>query len=57
MNQNKSSIQQRTSDYQQRLVRPNPPTPEMVQRAQPFRADTLQSIEAAIKNCSTIIDV
>ena len=38
-------------------IRPNPPTPEMVQRAQPFRADTLQSIEAAIKNCSTIIDV
>lgn len=50
MNQKKSSTQQRTSDYQQRLVRPNPPTPEMVQRAQPFRGDTLKELEAVIKN-------
>jgi len=55
MNQNKSSTQQRTSDYQQRLVRPNPPSPEMVQRAQPFRADTLQNIEAAIRDLSPIV--
>lgn len=36
---------------------PKPPTPEMVARAQPYRADTLQAMEAVIKNVSTIIDV
>ena len=56
MNQNKSSIQQRTSDYIHRLVRPNPPTPEMIARAQPFRADTLQEVEAIIKNPSHVIN-
>ena len=32
------------------LVAPNPPTPEMVARAQPFRADVVQQMEATIKD-------
>jgi hypothetical protein len=44
-----NSNQTRTSNYEQRLQRPNPPSPEMVQRAQPFRADTLQVMEAVIR--------
>jgi hypothetical protein len=36
-------------------IRPNPPTPEMVERAQPFRADTLQEMEAIIKHPSHVI--
>ena len=78
MNQNKSSIQQRTSEETRALqfstgevklgvvylgadpsnciaIRPNPPTPEMVARAQPFRADTLQEMEAIIKHPSNVI--
>jgi hypothetical protein len=35
--------------YEMRLRRPNPPSPEMVQRAQPFRADVVQ-MDAAIKH-------
>ena len=34
---------------------PKPPTPEMIARAQPFRADTLQEVEAIIKNPSHVI--
>lgn len=34
------------------LKRPNPPTPEMVARAQPFRADVVQAMEATIKDPS-----
>jgi len=56
MNQNKSSTPQRTSNYIQRLVRPKPPTPEMVARAQPYRADTLQEMEAIIKRPNHLID-
>ena len=37
-------------------IRPNPPTPEMIARAQPFRADTLQEMEAIIKNPSHVIN-
>lgn len=61
MNQNKSSTQQRTSNYDEKggaefyLKRPNPPTPEMVARAQPYRADTLQEMEAIIKHPSNVI--
>lgn len=59
MNQKKSSTQQRTSNYTQRLKRPNPPTEEMVARAQPFRADTLQEFEASIRDTRNpvVIDV
>lgn len=39
------------------LKRPNPPSPEMVQRAQPYRADTLQELEAVIKYPAKSIDV
>ena len=39
------------------LKRPNPPSPEMVQRAQPYRADTLQELEAVIKYPAKAIDV
>lgn len=69
MNQNKSSTQQRTSEEVKLgvvylgadpanciAIRPNPPTPEMVARAQPFRADTLQEMEAIIKHPSHVID-
>ncbi len=43
--------------YESRLIRPNPPSPEMVQRAQPYRADTLQELEAVIKYPAKSIDV
>jgi len=43
--------------YESRLIRPNPPTPEMVQRAQPFRADTIQEFEAVIKYPANPLDV
>jgi len=33
-------------------VRPNPPTPEMVARAQPFRGDVVKAMEATIKDPS-----
>lgn len=46
MNSNRTQ----TSNYEQRLQRPKPPSPEMVQRAQPFRADTLAPIEAATRD-------
>lgn len=39
-----------TSEYKARLIRPNPPTPEMVAAAQPYRADVVgadQLIELA----------
>jgi hypothetical protein len=48
-------MQPQTSNYDEKgggefyLKRPNPPTPEMVARAQPFRADVVQ-MDAAIKN-------
>lgn len=50
-----SSTLQRISE----LKRPNPPTPEMVARAQPFRADTLQEFEASIRDTRNpvVIDV
>ncbi len=57
MNPNKSSTQQRISNYESLLKRPNPPSPEMVQRAQPYRADTLQELEAVIKYPAKSIDV
>ena len=41
-------MQQQTSE----LKRPNPPTPEMVARAQPFRADVVKAMEATIKDPS-----
>jgi hypothetical protein len=47
----------RAFDYLAKLKRPNPPTPEMVQRAQPYRADTLQELEAVIKYPAKSIDV
>lgn len=50
-----TSTQTRSSEYEQRLNRPNPPSSEMVKRAQPFRADTLQVMEAIIKNPSTSV--
>jgi hypothetical protein len=35
-----------TSDsYESRLVRPNPPTRQLVKRAQPFRADVVNAPE------------
>ena len=43
-------MQQQTSNYERQLVKPNPPTPEMVARAQPFRADVVQQMEATIKD-------
>lgn len=43
-------MQQKTSNYEHQLVKPNPPTPEMVARAQPFRADVVQQMEATIKD-------
>lgn len=49
MKSNPISIQHKTSNYESRLVKPNPPTEEMVKRAQPFRSDTLQPLEAVIK--------
>jgi hypothetical protein len=50
-----NSMQPQTSNYDEKgggefyLKRPNPPTPEMVARAQPFRADVVQ-MDAAIKH-------
>lgn len=38
------------------LKRPNPPTPEMIARAQPFRGDVV-NIEAIIKHPTHQIDV
>ena len=57
MNLNKNSTQQQTSNYESLLKRPNPPSPEMVQRAQPYRADTLQELEAVIRKPAKAIDV
>ena len=53
-----NSMQQQTSSYDEKggaefyLKRPNPPTPEMVARAQPFRADVVKAMEATIKDPS-----
>ena len=49
----------RISNYEQLLTRPKPPTKEMVARAQPFRADTLQEFEASIRDTRNpvVIDV
>jgi uncharacterized protein YqcC (DUF446 family) len=56
-----NSTQQQTSEQLQGVMylqsdgsalwawKPNPPSPEMVQRAQPFRADVVQ-MDAAIKH-------
>lgn len=52
MKLNQSSMQQRTSNYEQRLHRPKPPTAQMIERAQPFRADVVQAMEATIKDPS-----
>lgn len=52
MKLNQSSTHKRTFNYEQRLHRPNAPTAEMVERAQPFRADTVQQMEATIKDPS-----
>jgi hypothetical protein len=57
MKLNQSLNHRQTSDYNQLLKRPNPPTTEMVEKAQPFRADTLQKLEAVIKFSATPIDV
>jgi hypothetical protein len=49
-------MQQQTFNYDEKggsefyLIRPNPPTPEMVARAQPFRADVIKAMEAVIKD-------
>ena len=48
MKLNQSSTPQQTFE----LRRPNPPTPEMVARAQPFRADVVKAMEATIKDPS-----
>jgi hypothetical protein len=48
MNQN----QTRTSNYEDRLNRPNPASQAAVLRAQPFRADTVKKMEAIIKDPS-----
>lgn len=45
-----TSTPTRISNYEELLQRPKPPTPEMVERAQPFRGDTLNELEAVIKN-------
>lgn len=50
MKLNQSSTQQRNFE----LKRPNPPSPEAVKRAQPFRGDTLKELEAVIKNPQAI---
>lgn len=65
MNPNKSSSLPPTSNGERYLhlptglvlKRPNPPTPEMVERAQPYRADTLQELEAVIRIPTKAIDV
>lgn len=55
MPQKKSSSQKTIQSFE--LKRPNPPTPEMIARAQPYRADTLQKLDAVIKDPSyTLID-
>lgn len=55
MNQ-KVNLNQKTTRISE-LKRPNPPTPEMIARAQPYRADTLQKLDAVIKDPSyTLID-
>jgi hypothetical protein len=51
-----SSTLQRTSNYEVRLIRPNPPSAEMVRRAKPFRADVI-NLEAIIKHPTIQIDV
>jgi hypothetical protein len=48
MNQNRT----RTSNYEDRLNRPNPASQAAVLRAQPFRADTVKKMEAIIKDPS-----
>lgn len=55
MKLSQSSTLKQTSNYEERLSRPNPPTQEMVKRAQPFRADTLQELEAVIKHPTGVI--
>lgn len=40
----------RAFEYLAKLKRPNPPSPEMVQRAKPYRGETLQKMEAVIKD-------
>ena len=45
-----TSNQTQTSSYEAQLKRPKPPSPEMVQRAQPFRADVVNAMEAVIKD-------
>ena len=45
-------MQQQTSSYEAQLNRPKPPTAQMVARAQPFRADVIQAMEATIKDPS-----
>ena len=53
-----NSNQTQTSNYDESggsefyLKRPNPPTPEMVARAQPFRGDVVKALEATIKDPS-----
>jgi hypothetical protein len=42
--------QTRTSNYEQQLKRPKPPSPEMVKKAQPFRADLLGPIDAITRD-------
>jgi hypothetical protein len=42
-------MQKRTSDYEQRLIRPKAATADMVKRAQPYRADIIQ-MDAIIKH-------
>jgi hypothetical protein len=44
-----NSMPKQNSNYEAQLKRPKPPSPEMVQRAQPFRADVVQ-MDAAIKH-------
>ena len=47
-----NSNQTQTSNYEAQLKRPKPPTAQMVARAQPFRADVVQAMEATIKDPS-----
>jgi hypothetical protein len=55
MKLSQSSTLKQTSNYEERLIKPNAPSPEMVKRAQPFRADTLQELEAVIKHPTVVI--
>lgn len=49
-------MQHKTSKYESRLVKPNPPSEEMVKRAQPFRGDVIQPLEAVINYPTSVYE-